>query len=129
MSNLKNFLLFSSWFLNRVWLRSFWRTFTVDENHENCLIWIFTPKLTGFLVLLVLFEMFEFLCQKSTLVSKRTILMIFGAKIQIFKKLTFLAWKFKWDNFDDFYTLCSSLLVIVWRCTWENSLITKPRRN
>ena len=33
-------------------------------------------------------DIFEFSRQKSTLESKSTILMIFGAKIQIFQKLT-----------------------------------------
>ena len=35
-----------------------------------------------------LVDIFEFSRQKSTLQSKSTILMIFGAKIQIFQKLT-----------------------------------------
>ena len=57
----------------------------VFENHEKSHFTILRAKRATFIFYV---NGFEFSRQKSTLESKSTILMIFGAKIQIFQKLT-----------------------------------------
>ena len=67
-------------------INSVTRRYTVFENSQKKSHFTISRAKRATFIFLV--DIFEFSRQKSTLESKSTILMIFGAKIQIFQKLT-----------------------------------------